>query len=374
MEIFFRNQVNLWMFIILGFVCAIAYKKLDKTDSWNRSFLITAVGVMLGLLMESGSVVFNHNDAAYAIALNNIFSVLIFAIAPLIAFHFFVFIFHLVLPGMIVKKTWWWLFALPIFSNVILAFLSPSFGFFFSVSAEGVYSRGPLFLLSAASTYVYMISGVLLVLLNYKRILGQDFWLILGIGIFPILGGIIQSLFYGVLAMWSSAGVALLLGFLFLQDRMIRLDSLTGAWNRESFYFIYTRHIQMYPDKKFGAIYFDIDNLKLINDTYGHLEGDNAIRIVMKEIREIIPDQDVLCRLGGDEFIIIHDCETLSEIESLRELIQKRFIQIQTEKQFEYPLECSYGTALFSSEYVSLDAFLSKLDILMYEEKFAKKK
>ena len=373
MEVFFKNQTNLMTFVVLAFVLVIALKRLDKSDSLNKAFLLAVAGVMLGLLLESGSVVFNGNSSSFIIAMNNIFSAITFAVAPMISFYFFVFIFRLVLPGKRLDRIYWILFSIPVLSNVILSILSPFFGFFFSISAEGIYSRGSLFILSAISTYIFMLAGLLLVLLNFYRMLRQDFWLILLIGIIPVMGGIIQSRFYGVLAMWSSAGVALLLGYLFLQDRMIRLDSLTGAWNRESFYFTFSRRIQINPEKKFGAIYFDIDNLKFINDNFGHLEGDKAIKLAMNIIREVLPLGSIICRLGGDEFIILCDFETKAQIDSQLAIIKEAFKNHEMIKNKEYELACSFGSALYTSEYASLNAFLTKLDMLMYQEKFAKK-
>lgn len=372
MEVLYRIQVNIVTFIILSVVFIIAYRSLDKSDSLNKSFLLTTIGVMLGLLSETATVILNNNAVPFAIVMNQIFSVLIFAIAPMISFYFFVFIFHLVLPGKKLHHWLWLIFALPIISNLIFAMLSPFFGFFFSISSQGVYARGPLFWLSALSTYIFLAAGIVLVSFNFKRMVSKDFWLILGIGIIPIVGGIVQGLVYGLLAMWGFAAIGLFLGYLFLQDRMIRLDYMTSAWNRESFYYTYSRRIQMTPEKKFGAIYLDIDNLKIINDSFGHLEGDKAIALVMDVIREVLPYGAVIARLGGDEFIVLYDCETMEEMQSILGLIKKNFLENERVKAKEYQLECSFGVSLFTSEFASLEAFLSHLDGLMYQEKFSK--
>ncbi len=373
MELLYRNQVNIMIFIFLGIVFLVAYRKLERSDKLNRSFLLAVAGVMLGLISESASTYFNGKDGAYSIVLNNIFSATIFVIAPMIAFYFFIFIFYLVLPDNKIKKYYYFLLALPVIISVTLALLSPIFGFYFQISDTGVYSRGNLFLLSAFFTYIYLLSGVSIVLINLKKLVTEDLLLILAVGIIPVIGGIFQSLFYGLLTMWSSAGVAIILGYLFLQDRMIRLDTLTGAWNRESFYYTYSRRIQLNPDKKFGAIYFDIDNLKEINDTHGHLEGDKAIKLVMEIIREVVPPSSIICRLGGDEFIILCDCESEEQIKSILADIKQNFLVDGEVVEKDYKLECSFGTAIYSSEFTSINAFISKLDMLMYEEKFSKK-
>lgn len=373
MEVFFRNQGNITTFILLFFIFFIGYRKLDHKDALNRSFLLTTIGVMIGLFAESATDMLNGYSSGLAITFNKLFSVILFIVAPMIAFSFLLFIFNLIFQKKHLKKNLWLILIVPIVSNVVISLLSPFYGLFFYINNLGVYSRGPLWMLSALSTYVYLLLGLMLVLLNKRYMLTQDFWLILGIGTVPILGGIVQSLVYGIMTMWSSAGAALIIAYLFLQERMVRLDSLTGAWNRESFFNVYTRRIQQSPNKTFGAIYFDIDNLKQINDTYGHLEGDNAIILVMKVIDESIKSGYTMCRLGGDEFILLHDCETETEIFDMLDTIKEAFKTHAEMKQKPYLLACSFSAALYTSGYSSLNALLSKLDYLMYQEKYGKR-
>ena len=373
MDVYFRIQINIFSLIILGLIFIISYRNFDRKIPLNKSFLMTALGVIVGLFAEAMTCIFNGNPNPSIIILNNILSAITFTMAPIIAYYFFHFIFHLVMSGSKIKEYVKFLFLIPIVISVILSVLSPFFGFYFSYTADGVYERGTLFLLSSFNTYLFMVAGVLLVLINAKKMLKKDFLLILGIGILPILGGIAQSLFYGVLAMWSSAAVAMMFGYIFLDDRMIRLDSLTGAWNRESFYLTYTRRIQLTPEKKFGAIFFDIDNLKMINDNYGHLEGDKAIKMVMNVIFNVLPQGGNVCRFGGDEFIVLYDCDKQEEMDTILSDIKNTIKQNEQIKAKQYPLECSFGTALYTSDFTSLDAFLSKLDMLMYQDKNAKK-
>lgn len=374
MEIFYRNQANFTILIILIIICSIALRKLDRKDPINNSFLMTVVGVIIGLFAESLSDIIGVYVGTLPIIINNISSVVLFIIAPIISFNFFFFIFNIIYQGKKLDKLIWFILIVPVISNIIISLLSPFFGLFFNIDSLNIYTRGPLWMLSAFSTYIFMILGVFLVSINYKRMLKHDFWLILIVGIIPILGGIAQSIYFGVLTMWSSAGSALIIVFLFLHNRMIHLDSLTGAWNREAFLNTYSRRIALNADKPFGAIYFDIDNLKLINDTYGHFEGDNAIRLVVKIINDSLDSGFQLCRLGGDEFILLSDCETEAKVNSILEIIKKAFKDHEEIKKIPYNLECSFSAALYTNQYASLNAFLSKLDYLMYEEKFAKRK
>ncbi|MBN2604709.1 MAG: hypothetical protein JXR62_02650, partial [Bacilli bacterium] len=190
MELIFKNQVNITVFITLLLVCIIAFRKLDKRDSLSRSFLITCFGVMLGLLAESTTEFLSGASSPFSIIMNNFFSVLLFIVAPIMSYNFFFFIYRIVFQGKILNKKIRLILMIPVISNIIISMLSPFYGLFFSIDNNGIYSRGPLWSLSAFSTYIFVIAGIILILKNQNRILKEDFWLILGIGIIPGLGGI----------------------------------------------------------------------------------------------------------------------------------------------------------------------------------------
>ncbi|MEO7674151.1 MAG: GGDEF domain-containing protein [Pyrinomonadaceae bacterium] len=89
-----------------------------------------------------------------------------------------------------------------------------------------------------------------------------------------------------------------------LED-LVHTDPLTAAFNRHAFYgFMKTSGED--PTTISGCVgFFDIDGLKEINDNYGHPAGDQAIRAVVRGIREIIRAEDLIYRWGGDEFFVI---------------------------------------------------------------------
>lgn len=88
---------------------------------------------------------------------------------------------------------------------------------------------------------------------------------------------------------------------------MAEHDPLTGVCNRRSFYDLAVMELQRaYKARKpCTLIIFDIDHFKLFNDTYGHLEGDAALRHVTQTITAGLRDQDILARYGGEEFVLL---------------------------------------------------------------------
>jgi len=85
-------------------------------------------------------------------------------------------------------------------------------------------------------------------------------------------------------------------------------DPLTNVLNRQGFW-TRIKRLLMYsdPDKRIGIIYLDIDNLKEINDKYGHSAGDKAIMNVSETILLSLRQRDMVMRIGGDEFVIVEE-------------------------------------------------------------------
>ena len=144
--------------------------------------------------------------------------------------------------------------------------------------------------------------------------------------------------------------------YLFFHTQITKRDVLTQAFNRRCFYDDAKRDFV----KIKGVISFDLNNLKVLNDTKGHACGDEALISVASIVRRNIPLGCTLYRTGGDEFIIIclkHNQNILEElVEKLRSEIAKT------------PYSCAFGLAM-RTENESFDSLCSRADSLMYEDK-----
>ncbi|MDD2620517.1 MAG: diguanylate cyclase [Syntrophomonadaceae bacterium] len=144
-------------------------------------------------------------------------------------------------------------------------------------------------------------------------------------------------------------------------------DFLTGLYNR--FYFEKEMlAIDNNLEDSVGLIVCDVDGLKLINDNLGHEAGDQLLRDCAKVLKTCFHQDEVVSRIGGDEFtIIIKDCsmEKLeSSLERLRQTIAKH-----NESNPPYPLSISIGHALKLTPEVQMREVFREADNLMYIEK-----
>jgi diguanylate cyclase (GGDEF)-like protein len=122
-------------------------------------------------------------------------------------------------------------------------------------------------------------------------------------------------------------------------------------------------------------LYTDLDNLKLINDTLGHREGDRALLDSANIIKKSYRDSDIVARIGGDEFAVIPIGTTGDNIEKLTDRLKKNIENHNLTKSRNYMLSISFGVSYFDPVApCSLDELIVNADKMMYEQKRLKKK
>ena len=118
----------------------------------------------------------------------------------------------------------------------------------------------------------------------------------------------------------------------------------------------------------------DIDDLKPINDNYGHQSGDNAICRAALSIKTAMPDESVCCRTGGDEFVVISSRLEKGMEKQYIESIEKKLNSYNNESGMPYKVSCSCGFyTVDGSKFESLEKMITLADIEMYKSKTAKK-
>jgi two-component system, cell cycle response regulator len=151
------------------------------------------------------------------------------------------------------------------------------------------------------------------------------------------------------------------------------LDELTGLHNRRGFISLAEQHLKLTSRQgvRSSLIFIDVDNLKYINDNFGHREGDYSLQQVAALLRECFRESDIIGRLGGDEFCILlsHTGET-GDL-----LVRERLFQLigrsnENSGRF-YSLSVSLGIVDVAGAH-ELEQQISRADALMYEHKRAK--
>lgn len=369
MAVFLRIDINLVAILMLLMVFAIAIRRLDKKDTLNRAYLITLVVVAVQLGVEALTCILNGRPEIEFRWLSEILHVLLFGIAPVLTSSWYLLVRHFVTTRKKATNQQTIFIFTPVIINAILALLSPFTNFYFNINELGIYSRGSLFWLAMVITYAYFVFAMIHIFIYRRKLLANEIVLLIVFNIIPIVGALLQSVFYGVLLAWSFAGFGLVIVYIYLQERLIHLDIMTNVWTRRSFDYYMDKKLKQKVVEPFGGIFFDIDQLKMINDQYGHAEGDFAIVEIISRIKGLVKPDEIIARLGGDEFIIISEDNDTERLKELIEDIQLSLSVFNDNSEKPYQLSCSYGYGVYSEEFKSMDQFLRFIDHRMYQSK-----
>ncbi|MFP3854817.1 MAG: diguanylate cyclase, partial [Anaerolineales bacterium] len=157
-----------------------------------------------------------------------------------------------------------------------------------------------------------------------------------------------------------------------LQREMALRDDLTGLYNRRGLKLLAEPQFKLAERRgeNLSLLLADIDRMKEINDIYGHIVGDEALRDVARVMRLTFRTSDVLARLGGDEFAVLAVDTNLGSDDRLIERWQNTLTRFLEGKDRPYLLSISIGARTFSPEdEFDLERMIADADQAMYRIK-----
>lgn len=154
------------------------------------------------------------------------------------------------------------------------------------------------------------------------------------------------------------------------------VDELTGLYNRRGFMKLAKQNMNLAKRKGFDVslLYADLDDMKSINDRWGHKEGDLALTMAAAVLKKSFRESDVIARIGGDEFVVMATGSSLSCSDVLSERIMKNISEIRNEVPHDFNFSMSFGViSPDPADNLHIEQLLDQADELMYKEKDRKK-
>lgn len=380
MLVFLYLEINVIGLIIL----MIIYHNLRRNCSAElpmdqRIFRAIIKVTAIILLFDSWSWIIDGQQFFGAVFLNYFITIICFLLIPTICFLWLMYIaYELELyQG---KKIHHFLGLIPFVISGIMTLSSPWTGWIFYINSDHFYQRGTLFSVIPFFALIYIVVALVLTARKmlkcgntFKKKMCAYFMIF---PLLPIIGSIIQNLYYGISLIWIFVIVALLMIFIHLQNNQIFTDELTGLYNR--------RYVEQYLNRELHhakveenlfVLLIDLDDFKTINDDYGHRAGDDALVDISQILRKSCKiKEDFLIRFGGDEFLVVGKRTNREELSILLQTIRKNIHQFNQKRNALYKLSLSMGDALRREEiHKDLKSLIALADQRMYEAKNQKK-
>ncbi len=159
--------------------------------------------------------------------------------------------------------------------------------------------------------------------------------------------------------------------------RLSVIDELSGLYNRRGFFAVVERQYQeALASPEGGALFFffDLDEFKQVNDTFGHEQGDEALRAFSDILKATFHRDDSVSRVGGDEFVAFIGNRDERSPEGVIRSFETALSRFNAEGKLPFAIKSSYGfREVTPGESVSLDEALNDADARLYEQKRSKK-
>ncbi|MFW5794830.1 MAG: GGDEF domain-containing protein [Bacillota bacterium] len=216
---------------------------------------------------------------------------------------------------------------------------------------------------------------------NFFFLTGFAFIIIaLSINLLGVIEKVSLAFGFALSGLFFTIGISFLL--LFIRNKKIEIinrfnylqnisyhDRLTGLYNRRFLLEKINRlKVESYPA---ALVFVDIDNLKQINDNYGHLIGDQAIVKTAEILNNLTRKEDIVARIGGDEFIVFLSNTNANEAEYFCSRIENLCCKVNNQSEFIF--SCSNGFTIINNKSNSLDKAIDRADSEMYRSKDKKK-
>jgi diguanylate cyclase (GGDEF)-like protein len=251
--------------------------------------------------------------------------------------------------------------------------LNIPFGYYFTITPDNIIVLSKMFFVSLLVTYFPMLLVSIYLILHRKKanvsymgIFFAFLLLCLGSGIADDFILKESNLF------WHCFTTGLLYIYFFIIQTDAKIDALTGINNRFAFNEYLDRITHQRVEKPYAIAMIDIDSFKHINDSFGHTEGDNALRDIALIIRSNIRLTDFAARYGGDEFVIVTD--SVQSVRTVLERVDRAIDQQNKAAQKAYRLQISYGFGVYvTNSNQNIELFIDHIDRLMYQHKNSKR-
>lgn len=371
METVLYIQNNVFSVIILLLIYSNIHRRAGRYLRDQQLFILLIVSNGLALILDTAMWVLDGRPGLFLWAAYSAISSLYYFFQPLFCLSWLAYVDYQIFRDQHHLRKEWSLLLLPIAVNAVLAVLSINQGYLFYVDGNNIYHRGEYFLLAPMICYFYLIGSTVLLVSNRKRLPKNDFFVMLVASVPPLIGGIVQTLFYGVSLIWIGMALSLLIIFIQIQNDQLFTDHLTGLSNRRQLDYYLRQHILSEPGENLlVGLMIDLDSFKKINDVYGHPAGDHALEHTAKLLCKTFRQNDFIARYGGDEFIVIMEIKNVGDIESMITRFKENVGSFNAQKIVPYNIDFSVGWDFLDRKSENaIQRFLQSIDERMYKDK-----
>lgn len=361
------------MIVLIG----LAVRSRRSLFSSTQQLLFSMLGYTSAayILFDMIWVLLDGVDGALGIAVNWISNAVSFSLFAIVCLIWFIYSETVQGSRLLASRYRVVLVASPTVLVVVLAFTSYWTHALFYIDSQGVYSRGPAYMIQPIVSYCYVLHTSLHAFVQSRRVESlqtKTIYRTLAFFAIPALVGGTFQVVYSLPGLCVGIMISILLLYIVFQEQLISTDPLTGLNNRNRFEtYILSLFSNVDQAKDVYLLVMDADGFKQINDRYGHVEGDHALQVISAALKEVCSASgSFIARYGGDEFVVLQKAIAEQDILHLCAAINDELARAEV----PYLLRMSIGYARVGDGVDTWQDLLRAADAELYRVKREKKK
>lgn len=366
MDFIFQFQLSIYALVALVMLTARIYYIEEVYSYSSRLFRMLLLMSGFIMILELLSWMFDGVPGEFNYVLNYLFNFLLFIFSTVVASFWLSYI-HYKIYGDIkkIRKHLWFLY--PMFLSVIIAIINMFYPIVFQIPTDtNIYERLPFVSFNFALVYILIGISLYLAIKERARIKPVILIVVILFIMIPALASLLQLFQYGLIIMYPSMTLSLIVIYLFMETPSTSMDYLTGAHSRSRLDEYIDRKI--IQNEEFCVIMLDLDDFKLFNDQYGHVTGDRILIQFVNYAKQIFGAQALVSRYGGDEFVVVVSSTETAQLLGYRDAL-RTLIEASKDTVFQ-SVKFSFGHACRTVEnQFTYDQLLVSCDKDMYRDK-----
>lgn len=379
-----------WLYFQVNLVCLMIMAKLWRTVFYDyksqyesRLFSYVLLSTTIFTISDAGWIIFTSLLFPGSILANYILNIVYFVSSAFIGITWFWFCEFILGFNFKKNKALLIILHIPFLALFLMSLSSPLTHLIFYVDDANVYRRGPCHNLQVFCMNIYFIitsiQGIIRLFDKNEIAMKKKYISISTLILWAFTAQMIQVCIPGYPTIEIGLVMALFSVYVELRNSIISIDQLTQINNRTQLLKYLSQKFKNFnvndTSKNLYLMMLDVDDFKHINDKFGHMEGDFALKLVADSLKKVAANTSCfISRLGGDEFVVVTEKENDKLAEKLSETIRNQILKDSSNTEKQYKISTSIGFAKKDSHNATVADLLKSADEAMYHNKQKHKK
>ena len=372
MDYLIKADIYIFSFIMLVFLLVYFVMNAPSKSPSKKIFIAIIISLLINSVLAAVASIPDGINEPWAVSLNKWAQSLLLMFSYLPVAAWLSYIDYRLFNNFDNTKKHAYVYLAPFFLSVVMVATNPLTGAMFTVSDSNVLTHQAGTVIVAIIMYLELLALLYISQRIKTRINTRLVKVVFLFMLFPIAASVLELWLPDVRLLWPAFSFSTFMVFLVLEKDSMLKDALTKLNTRAALEARIKQKLRRH--EPFSLIMIDLDGFKNINDTFGHKSGDDALMIVASILEDSVKRTDMVCRYGGDEFLILVESQRPNAASYVKDRIKSRVSAFNKKKVKPYIIAMSFGLKFYNKSNVNLKQLMTEVDSLMYKDKQNNKK